>query len=130
MKANDERPDGELLTMEQAAEEVGWCGKYRWKRMRRLLERKESEFGKSIVSRIGKRGDRKITRGSLRYYCPELFKSSIDDMASKFRQSLTEIDIKLDRRISEHPRIVRIISDQKSIRRDLNALAERVKSAI
>lgn len=128
-------PDGELLTLDKAAAEVGWTGRYRWERLQRYLVAREKQLGRNIMARNNPSADKggrmrgmryQVTRGALRRHCPELFETSIDVFAKSFRNTLGEIDEKIERRISEHPKILRLERGQATVQRNLNELAKRV----
>lgn len=120
------KPDSELLTLDQAAAEVGWTGKYKSERMQRLLTGKELTAGRQIMSRVGKRGDRKISRGALQRHCPELFETSGDKLAREFRRAIENFDAKLSRKIEEHPKIQRLELDVRRVGEGLNEVARRL----
>jgi hypothetical protein len=127
-----ERRDSDLLTLDQAAAEVGFIGRYRWERMLRRIETKEKDLGRAIMSRVQgpKQARRKISRGALRKHFPELFDESLDQMAKGFQKILGSIDAKLDLRIANHPSIQRLEENARVVRRDVKALAEAVNRLV
>jgi hypothetical protein len=90
------------LTPDKAAALLGWEGRKRGYKLRRILFAKEREVGKLLMVRLGGTGAGTrygITEAQLRRHCPELFAASHDELLAEVRHQLKAIDSKVADRI-------------------------------
>jgi hypothetical protein len=124
----------EPLTWDRAAASVGWEGKGRARRLKRLVFAREREKGNRIATRYGKgRKQRtKVSLSALRKHCPELFRSKVEDLADNLKAYLSEIDERIAAGAAQHvaeyvePRLDELWLRDEKIANQVEALAQRV----
>jgi LPS O-antigen subunit length determinant protein (WzzB/FepE family) len=124
-----------LLTLDQAAQQLHWEGRGRSRRLKRLLFARERQTKKRIMTRLG--GDRRaryrITLSALRRYCPELFKSKVQELQDNLKGFLKSIDDRIADGVAEHvttevePRLQELWERDEQLAGNIQEVARRVE---
>jgi hypothetical protein len=123
----------EYLTLDQAAELLGWVGAKRWERLLRVMFAKERLLGKTIMVRTGgsRQGTRyKLSEPMLQRYCPELFIATQDELVSDVRRHLSAIDGRVQAIIDERtaPEFEELRRADRTISKELARLGKHVEA--
>jgi len=116
---------GELMTLDQMAETLGWKddapvlpGRLspRSRRLLRYLRQRERQTGAALLLSHGRGKGRRhrVSEPQLRRHCPELFGSRVDDLRVEMTKHLLAVQENIDRRAAEvAARVVRDEVDPK-----------------
>jgi hypothetical protein len=126
----------EPLTWDKAASHLGWTGKGRARRLKRLVLSREKSTGKRIATRIGTRTRPayKLSLSALRRHLPELFRSKVEDLADNLKSYLAEIDDRIAAGAAEHvaeyvePRLDELWQRDEQIAHQVGEIATRLAS--
>lgn len=124
----------QLLTLDQAAAKLGWEGKWRRLRLKRMLFARERQTKRQVLTRLGslKKPAYRVTWSALRKYTPELFKSKVQELEDNFRGYLSNIDDRIAEKTAEHvalhvePRLQELWDRDEKIATQLDELGRRV----
>lgn len=124
----------QLLTLDQAASRLRWEGRGRARRLKRLLFARERQTKKRILTRLGgeQRTKYRITLSALRRYCPELFKSKVDELQDNLKGFLKSIDERIADGVAEHvttevePRLQELWERDEQLAGNIQEVARRV----
>lgn len=127
-----------LLSLDQAANKLGWEGAHRRRRLKRLLFARERQSKKSIMTRLGsaKKPAYRVTMSALRKHTPELFKNKVDELADNFRVYLSTIDDRIAEvaaaHVTEHvePRLLELWERDEKIAQQVDALGKRFAQSL
>lgn len=125
----------QLLTFDQAAQRLHWEGRGRARRLKRLLFARERQTKKRIITRLG--GELmpkyRVTLSVLRRYCPELFKSKVQDLQDNLKGFLASIDQRISEGVVSHvatevePRLQELWDRDEQLAGNIEEVAKRVE---
>lgn len=92
------------MTWDRAAGNLGWMGRGRARRLKRMVFARERETGKRIATRMGtkRKPAYKVSLSALRRHLPELFKSKVDELEAVVTGYLAGIDERIAGKVADH----------------------------
>lgn len=119
-------------SMDEAADALlGWKGRNRGRKLRRLVLRKEKEEGREIAIRNGSTGGThwawmQVTESMMRLHFPELFQPAMDALAQEIHRRIDDLKTTLGAEIDERiaPQVQVLRSQHKGLAKELARLAE------
>lgn len=120
----------EYLSLDKAAERLGWKGQGRRLRLKRVLKAKERRLGCEIMTRQGVRY--RITMPMLHRYCRELFVKPPSELLVEFRRHIESIDERIADIVETHvaPQLEELRAADDELAEGLGRLAKRVDGMV
>lgn len=124
------------MTWDRAAGSLGWVGRGRARRLKRIVFARERDTGKRIATRMGssRKPAYKVSLSALRRHLPELFKSKVDELETIVTGYLAGIDERIAGKVADHveeyvePRLDELWQRDEKIAGQVVVLASKVEA--